>query len=154
MNAPETSKLMAYIASLWPSFKPTRETAAAWTSILGGQNSQRVIRAVADFACNAETAFPPTPQEIFKSLRQSARPERRVAGKAAALPAPAERALTPQESAKWFEEVNRHLAWVSAQGEALNAEEERHRREMLKEAWAMLWKNKDVQQNGWTARSE
>lgn len=153
MNSSDTTKLMAYMASLWPSFKPTKETAAAWSSILGGQDAQRVTKAVADFAINAETAFPPTPQEIFKALRQQSRPERRVAGQARALPAPPEETLSPAESARWFEEVYKHLAWVSAQAE-LNREEERHRREMLKEAWEMLWKQKEIQIQGWTAKNE
>lgn len=148
MNAPETSKLMAYMASLWPSFKPTRETAAAWASILGGQDSQRVVKAVADFAINSETAYPPTPQEIFKALRQQTRPERRVAGKHLALPGRPETLLTREESEPWFKAVYRHLDWVCANKDSLDKAEEGARRAALNEAWEMMLNKKQRQQNG------
>ena len=156
MNSADTTKLMAYMASLWPSFKPTKETAAAWFSILNGQDPQRVTAAVKAYAINAESPYAPTPQEIFKSMRQAIRPERRIAGKYLGLPGPMEPTLTEEEAKPWFAALHQHLAWVTAQHEAgtLNQEEVSHRASVLKEAWNMIWSQKRGSGKGWVEKHE
>jgi hypothetical protein len=154
MNSADTTKLMAYMASLWPSFKPTKETAAAWFSILNGQDPQRVTKAVQGYAINAESQFAPTPQEIFKSMRQAIRPERRIAGKFLALPGPMEPTLSEEEAKPWFAALHQHLAWVAGQHEAgtLDQAEVTARTAILKEAWGMVWQQK--RGKGWVEKHE
>ena len=152
MTPAETSKLLAYIASLWPSLKPTKETAAAWSSILGSCDSRRVTAAVRDYAINAESPYAPTPQELFKTLRHQVRPERREASKNLALPGPAERVLTAEESDSWFRALHQHFAWIAANAGAVDQAEEQARRQILHEAWSLMWQKKN--NTGWVQQFE
>lgn len=157
MKTADTSKIMAYMASLWPSFKPTKETSAAWSSILHGQDPRVVIAAIKDFAINAETPFAPTPQEIFKNLRGKARPERRLWGmNVKRIEGPAEPTLTEDEAKPWFAALHGHLAWVTQEHEAgtLDPAEVAHRASILKDAWKMIWEKKRTERTGWVEKHE
>lgn len=151
MTPAETTKVLAYMASLWPTFKPTKEVAGAWHSILSGVPAERVTKAISDYAMNADSPFEPKPQDIFKTLRHQTRPERRVFGKQKALPAPEVPTLTEAEAAPWFAELHAHIAWVAAQKDAgtLNDDERKYKVELLKEAWKELWRMKREGTIGW-----